>query len=221
MSRTLKEESCRRPLYRRSCARDGGLLALQRRPTGAGAKPPDAALAEDRRGERSGKGAVVIASGGDQEDVPEALGRGDLVGRALLRRRNSEMASKPGVLASPSGSAWRIPVCWPGGARRRGGVSLVCGFCAERWRACPDTAACCPVGSRRREGDLQAGEPREGEYRGRGARSERLIVVMIPCLARWVAERRGRLVRGSFIWSTGVFPWEESRGWAEIIGQAV
>jgi len=31
--------------------------------------------------------ARLIASGGDQEDVPEALGRGDLVGRALLRRR--------------------------------------------------------------------------------------------------------------------------------------
>jgi len=139
VSRTLKEESCRRPLYRRSCARDGGLLALQRRPTGAGAKPPDAALAEDRRGERSGKGAVVIASGGDQEDVPEALGRGDLVGRALLRRRNSEMASKPGVLASPSGSAWRIPVCWPGGARRRGGVILVCGSCMEREKASVDS----------------------------------------------------------------------------------
>ena len=139
VSRTLKEESCRRPPYRRNCARDGDLLALQRRPTGAGAKPPDAALAEDRRGERSGKGAVVIASGGDQEDVPEALGRGDPVGRALLRRRNSETASKPGVLASPSGSAWRIPVCWPGGARRRGGVILVCGSCMEREKASVDS----------------------------------------------------------------------------------
>jgi hypothetical protein len=34
VSRTLKEESCRRPLYRRSCARDGGLLAVQRRSHG-------------------------------------------------------------------------------------------------------------------------------------------------------------------------------------------
>ena len=39
--------------------------------------------------------ARLIVSGGDQEDVPEARGRGDLVGRALLRRRNSETASKP------------------------------------------------------------------------------------------------------------------------------
>jgi len=57
-SRTLKEESCRRHLHRRCCARDEGLLALRRRPAGAGAKPPCAALAEDRRGERQGKGAA-------------------------------------------------------------------------------------------------------------------------------------------------------------------
>jgi hypothetical protein len=46
---------------------------------------PDAALAEDRRGERSGERRGLIASGGDQEDVPETLARG--VERALLRRR--------------------------------------------------------------------------------------------------------------------------------------
>src|ERR1039458_9693243 len=42
-------------VHRRCCAGDGGLLALQRRPSGEGPKPPRAALAEDRRGERSGK----------------------------------------------------------------------------------------------------------------------------------------------------------------------
>jgi hypothetical protein len=34
-----------------------------------------------------GKGVASIASGGDREDVPEVLGRRDLVERALLRRR--------------------------------------------------------------------------------------------------------------------------------------
>jgi hypothetical protein len=43
---------------------------------GAGVKPPDAALAEDCRGERSGKRPGLTRSGGDQEDVPEALGLG-------------------------------------------------------------------------------------------------------------------------------------------------
>jgi hypothetical protein len=55
-------------------------MALQRRPTGAGAKPPSAALAEDRRGERLGKGALE-ASGRDQEDVPERLAGGTRAGR--------------------------------------------------------------------------------------------------------------------------------------------
>src|SRR5258708_25874354 len=36
----------------RCCAEDGELLAPWRRPAGGGVKPPHAALAEDRRGER-------------------------------------------------------------------------------------------------------------------------------------------------------------------------
>jgi hypothetical protein len=77
-----------------------GLLALQRRPSGAGAKPPDAALAEDRRGERSGKGALD-ASGGDQEDVPEALGSGFPGGACAVEASLAqfEVASKAGDLA--------------------------------------------------------------------------------------------------------------------------
>src|SRR6476619_597121 len=50
------------------CTKDEGLLALRSRPAGGGFKPPSAALAEDCRGERDGKGAHE-ASGGDQEDV--------------------------------------------------------------------------------------------------------------------------------------------------------
>lgn len=50
----------------RCCARDEG-LALRSRPAGGGFKPPGAALAEDRRGERPGKGALG-ALGGDRED---------------------------------------------------------------------------------------------------------------------------------------------------------
>jgi hypothetical protein len=42
----------------RCCVGDGGVVALRRRPVGGGVKPPRAALAEDRRGERRGKGSV-------------------------------------------------------------------------------------------------------------------------------------------------------------------
>jgi len=34
-----------------------------------------------------------------------------------------------------------VPVYWPGGARREGGASPVCGFCMERGKADVDTAA--------------------------------------------------------------------------------
>ena len=62
----------------------------------------DAALAEDRRGERSGKRLGLTRSGGDQEDVPEALGPLVRVGRALLRRRKGLDGIKIGGPASSS-----------------------------------------------------------------------------------------------------------------------
>ena len=44
----------------RCCVEDGGVVALRRRPVGGGVKPPRAALAEDRRGERRGKGSARV-----------------------------------------------------------------------------------------------------------------------------------------------------------------
>ena len=93
----------------------------------------DAALAEDRRGERSGKRPGLIRSGGDQEDVPEALGL--WVERALLRRRKGLDGIKIGAPASSSETSLagsRVP---GHGARRGGGVILVCGYCTEREKA--------------------------------------------------------------------------------------
>jgi len=48
------------------------MVALRSRPAGGGFKPPRAALAEDRRGERWGKG-VVKASGRDREGERERI----------------------------------------------------------------------------------------------------------------------------------------------------
>jgi Group II intron, maturase-specific domain len=50
---------------------------------------------------------------------------------------------------------------WPGGVRHVGDVSPICCSCAERGKACPDTA----VGDRWREGACQAAEPQASEYR--------------------------------------------------------
>ena len=63
---------------------------------------PDAALAEDRRGERSGKRLGLTRSGGDQEDVPESARSLFWVERALLRRRKGLDGIKIGGPASSS-----------------------------------------------------------------------------------------------------------------------
>ena len=138
VSRTLKEDLCRRSSQRRCCARDGGLLALQRRPSGAGAKPPDAALAEDCRGERSGKGRARPGQVGTRKTFQKAPGsRLFWVGCALLRRRNGlRWHRNRGSLNCSRDEPGGCPCSWPGGVRRRGGVSLVCGSRAEREKAC-------------------------------------------------------------------------------------
>ena len=69
--------------------------ALRRRPAGAGVKPPCAALAEDRRGERQGKGTLDV-SGGDQEGVPEPFAR-RFGWTSLMTRRKLEDGIKTEV----------------------------------------------------------------------------------------------------------------------------
>src|SRR4029453_791687 len=56
------------PAASQPCPRNRGnsRQALRSRPSGGGSKPPHAALAEDRRGERCGKGTSEV-SGGDKE----------------------------------------------------------------------------------------------------------------------------------------------------------
>src|SRR5438034_2776581 len=75
------------------------VLALRSRPAGGGFKPPPAALAEDRRGERGGKGARD-ASGGDQEDGAQPLAGGVAVDVSLRRDRwhqNRDGLQRPGM----------------------------------------------------------------------------------------------------------------------------
>jgi hypothetical protein len=69
-------------------------VALWSRPAGGGFKAPQAALAEDCRGERWGKGARD-ASAGDRE--------GEL-SSSLMKHRNVQLASKPGCRACPGTS---------------------------------------------------------------------------------------------------------------------
>lgn len=43
--------------------------------------------------------------------------------------------TKTGEYHGSRDEAWRVPAYWPGGVRRRGGVSPVCGICTERGKA--------------------------------------------------------------------------------------
>jgi hypothetical protein len=168
-------------------------MALRRRPVGAGAKPPGAALAEDRRGERQGKG-VLEASGRDQEDAPEHLA--DRPGAAVEASLVGTYGAKTEGKHPSSGRAWREPADWPGGARRTGGMSLVCCSCTEREKASVDTAG--------RSNGPPAPRPRQGTCRGSNRRHEvplprppadRPVVATKRLLAGVGAEPRGRLTR--------------------------
>src|SRR5260370_41992517 len=67
-----------------------------------GCKPPHAALAEDRRGERCGKGARD-ASGGGREDGAQSSFSGIAVDVSLLNK----VASKPGCSRSAASGRHR------------------------------------------------------------------------------------------------------------------
>src|SRR6516162_8610909 len=131
------------------------VVALRRRSSGRGVKPPTAALAEDRCRERVGKGAHD-ASGGDREGE-----------RKRIAADVSKLVSggiRTGVSTRLQDESGGDPVYWPGGARHIGDASPVCGFHVERGKAGPDTAA-----GRRREGARSSGRNLRGaEYR-RGA----------------------------------------------------
>jgi hypothetical protein len=137
VSRTPRRTSCRRHLHRRCCAGDGGLLALRRRPSGEGVKPPDAALAEDRRGERSGEGAVerVRWGPGRRSRKRPVRGFSGWVCAVEASLEKLRWHQKRGVWLFSRDELGGCPDDWPGGARREGGVSLVCGSGTEREKA--------------------------------------------------------------------------------------
>jgi hypothetical protein len=165
--------------------RDEGLLALRDRPMGDGLKPPRAALAEDRRGERRGKG-VGEASGGDQGDDRR------------LRCRDFKDGIRTGLRSRARDGVWRVPMYWLGGVRHRGGVNLICGSCRERWKVGADMVSVWLAGA---IGSASSGGNREGlstvaVLAGGPSRSSVEALVM-------GVEPRGRLVHGWFRWPTG------------------
>ena len=87
-------------------------------------------------------------------------------------------------------------MCWPGGVRRGGGVSLVCGSCTEHEKASVDTAgrSLGLVGPRLREGACRGSNRRHGVLTRRSL-ADRPVVAGKSLLAGVGAEPRGRLIR--------------------------
>ena len=129
-------------------------MALQSRSAGRGSKPPRAALAEDRCGERRGKRRGWIASGEVREDErwvePSAVDVSKL----------SQMRSEPGpqdLLGMSLGETRLLPRWSPAYRQHEPGS----GSRMERVKARPDTAV---ISSGERE-DSNRRNPGGAEYR--------------------------------------------------------
>jgi len=173
---------------RRCSMSDGGWLALRDRPMGDGLKPPRAALAEDRCGERRGERRDKSASGRDRGDD------------CRLRCRDLKNGIRTGLRSSARDGVWRVPMYWPGGVRHIGGVNPVCGSHRERWKAGADTSSVWLAGA---IGSPPSGSSREGlstvaALAGGPSRSSRKAPVM-------GVEPRGWLVQGWSRWPTGLW----------------
>src|SRR2546421_5332660 len=110
------------------------------------------------------------------------------------------------------------PLYWPGGVRRRGGASPVCGFCMERGKADVDTAALAVRGPGAR-GSASSGRNREAlstvaASAGGPARSSGEASVT-------GVERRGRLICRAVHTNNRALPREEAGGHVGTAGQAV
>jgi hypothetical protein len=106
------------------------VLAPRSRPVGGGFKPPPAALAEDRRGERGGKGAVQ-ASGRDREGVAS---------QPVKCRKGEWSTSKPGhlICSGMSLAVTHLLARWCPAYRRR---ELDLRLSRGTWEGGADTAA--------------------------------------------------------------------------------
>ncbi len=81
-------------------------------------------------------------SGGDREDVPEKRSVRSWPCRVSPFEASSILVGiETGVPKQLRDEPGGSPCYWPGGVRRRGGVSSVCGSCTEHEKASADTAA--------------------------------------------------------------------------------
>jgi hypothetical protein len=66
------------------------------------------------------------------------------VSEPLVKRRKNKGDIETGEYQGSRDEPGGRPYCWPGGVRRRGGVSPVCGICMERGKASGESLLAAP-----------------------------------------------------------------------------
>ena len=83
---------------------------------------------------------TVVVSDEEKAHVMRQVGTGKAsVSEPLLKRRNQGDGIETGATLRSRDWIWRVPADWPGGVRRTGGASPVCGSCMKRGKAGADT----------------------------------------------------------------------------------
>jgi hypothetical protein len=152
---------------------------------------------------------AVVVSDGEKAPLRCQVGIGKAsVSEPLLTCRNIVDDIETGETVSSRDELGGCPCSWPGGVRHVGGVSLVCGCCTERGKACHDTAAPVVGGERERpEGWKPEGLSTVAWRAGGPARSSGEAPVM-------GVERRGRLIDELLTRATGAWWVLGGDGWA-------
>ncbi len=189
--------------WKQCCARDEGVLALRCRPAGEGTRPPCAALAEDRCGERYGKRRPGRVSGGDQGDGAQPQPWvGVAVDVSLFKSGDIESGRSCACVRSLAGARVLARRC-PAWRRREAGLRPLHGT----WEGVPRYAS----PGRWGRGSGPSSVTCEGlSTDAAGTPADRFVVAVNLLLGAVGVERRGRVIRGFVRWSTGVpgrSPW--------------
>jgi hypothetical protein len=79
---------------------------------------------------------TVVVSDEEKAQAMRQVGIGKTsVSEPLVKRRKNKDDIETGEYQGSRDEPGGGPYCWPGGVRRRGGVSPVCGICMERGKA--------------------------------------------------------------------------------------
>ena len=88
---------------------------------------------------------TVVVSDEEKAHVMRQVGIGKTsVSDPLVKRRKNHGDIETGEYHGSRDEPGGCPYCWPGGVRRRGGVSPVCGICMERGKASSESLLAAP-----------------------------------------------------------------------------